>query len=635
MKLRNNKQTLFSKDSRTFTVPHIAERYVLVLLAFGVIGSLIVLATQAATSSIGLEPESGTQSGNVTTENDSLASGGSYIKFGAAYTDIFVSPSGNDNNSGATEALAVKTIAKAITKINGNTRIRIKAGTYIEQLTVQNKSNVIIEPFGDGDVVINGAIPEYLNTVSWTKVQPYIYKRGTAGDQYKADGSNVIYGSDGQQQWTYDSLLKLQIRGTVNNLPGVFINDNFLLGTTGVYVATPTDQAPTGPLYIGGLDPTLYIKDSNNISINSAGSSKLKFMYGSYNISLKNSTNVTIKDLDITGGKSAVLAFDSSNVTVKNNNLHGTFGRNWDWADVKEGNIFNTMENQAVHIKPITKDINNIVVEGNEISGYFNGVNYGGTTAFFIDDSVIANNTIYDNIDDGIEIDSQYRRLVIKGNTVHDAYSPFSATAGAEGPVDVYENLFVANRAVSDDHGAATMGPFYSIKMNNDNTGLVEKNIHFYHNTFYYAGGVSIARRTVDSTPTSTTQGVSFINNIFYSYDGGIIKGTGRASDTIEWDGNVFYSEENVPYNYYAWNSLFDANHTYSNLDAIISGGAMPSTWQGNAEGNPGFNCVTPANAACFRATASITKPGSLQSIPSGFSESTRLNSRTRIGAFE
>lgn len=61
----------------------------------------------------------------------------------------------------------------------------------------------------------------------------------------------------------------------------------------------------------------------------------------------------------------------------------------------------------------------------------------------------------------------------------------------------------------------------------------------------------------------------------------------------------------------------------------------MPSSWKGNIEGNPSFNCVDPLNRTCFRPSASVTKPGAKQAIPSDFTESSRLNARTRLGAFE
>lgn len=638
MKLQDNKPPFISALADGFRSLQRSHQTAIFILGFGVVGVIVVLATHAAITSMSIQPEDGGRSGNVSVESDSSVSGGKYIKFGQQYTDLFVSPSGSDSNSGSQESQPVKTIARAIQRASGNTRIRLMAGTYIETNLIQ-KSDIVIEPYGNGDVTINGAIPEFISGVSWTTVQPGIYKRTISRDEYNSDGSNTIYGSDGQQQWTYPDIAKLLNRGTVNQLPGVFVN-NFALDQA-VYVATSTGQAPTAPLYIGSKTPTLYLKDVDNVTIRSVANARLKLEYGSYNVFVRNSSNVTVNDVDIVGGKSAVLAFDSSNLSIKNNQLHGTFGRNWDWADVKEGNSFNTMENQALQIKAVSKDISGVVVDGNDMSGYFNGVNFDHIDPYFITDSVISNNIVHDSIDDGIEIDAQYKNLAVKGNTVYDVYSPISSTSGAVGPVDVYENVFVANRVISDDHGATTKGPGYPIKMNNvDNPTY--KNIRFYQNTFFYAGGDTQGRYTVHSTAGKETHDVTFLNNIFYSYPGGLIRGTGRAQDNVVWSGNLFYSvkdDPNDPWddNYWSWDSYYNSDNvnTYSSLSQIVNAGKMPSSWKGNIEGNPSFNCVDPLNRTCFRPSASVTKPGAKQAIPSDFTESSRLNARTRLGAFE
>jgi hypothetical protein len=657
MKLRDNKQTLFSKETSIFKLPQKMRRPAVLLLAFSVIGAVIVLVSLAATNSISIEPENGSTSDNACKISDPTASNTSSIRFSQQpcqiYHDIFVSPSGNDSRTGTTEAQAVKTLTKAVALAADFSRIRLMAGTYLEQVTIK-KNNLIIEPYGNGDVEINGAIPEFVNGVSgWTPVQSGIYKYVLTRNEYQSDGGNVIYDSNGQQQWTYSNYAQLLNRQTVNKLPGVFLLNN-LFGVSEVNVATDTGHAPTAPLYIGGANPTIYINGASNISINSAGNSKLKLMYGSHNIFAKNSNDIKINSVEITGGKDAIDIYDTSNVSIKNNQLHGTFSPQWDWADVKEGNTYNTMENQAIQIKSLTKDNSNIVVDGNDMSGYFNGVNFDAISPYFIDNSVISNNKIHDSNDDGIEVDAQYRNLAINGNLVYDVYSPFSSTSyngTAGGPIDVFENVFVANRVVSDDHGATTAGPSFALKMNDYATVPVSKNIHFYYNTFYFSGtnvgptgmGGGNGRLTVDTNPGKEVKDESFINNIFYSYDGGIVRGSGRVADNIQWDGNVFYSAKNYPDNswadnYWAWNSYYSSDNDFNNyptLSSIISAGAMPTQWQGNVEGNPGFNCVDRFDGSCFRASASITKPSSKQPIPSGFTDSSRLNSRTRLGAFE
>lgn len=629
------------------------KRTVVLAVSFAVIGALVVLATRAATNTASFQAESGLCVGNVSCESgDSSASGDGYVKFGQqAYKDLFVNNSSScstcsDSNNGNTEALAVKTIKTAVQKATDYTRIRIKSGTYVETIRIQ-KNNLKIEPYGDGEVTINGAIPEFINGVSWTKVQTGIYKYDLGRDEYSSQG-NTIYGGDGKQQWSYDDLGELKAKKTVNNLSGVFINNNFfnLFGGIGVYVATNTGQPPSAPLYIGSNESTIDISNADNIIINGLSNSKLNVVYGNYNIKAKNSNNIKIANVNVTGGQSGIDITDSSNVLIKDNKVRGTFDRDWDWADVKEYSQ-STMENQGIHIKTNTRDMSNVNTEGNEVSGYFNSVNYSRdyppsgtpyyTSNYTVDNSVISNNILHDSIDDGIEIDGRYNNLVVKGNKVYDTYSPFSATGAKNGNVYVYENLFVADRVISDRHGAIRIGPSYALKMNGEGEPVENKNMYLYHNTFYFAGN-SNHRRTIESLPTSVTKNVSFTNNIFYSTEGGILRGTGKASDNIKYNGNVFYSPVSDPdpdnANFYAWNSYYDNLNSYPSLSAIISGGKLPGGWVGNAEGNPGFNCVIPTNASCFKPSAGITL-SSRQTIDGAFAESDRLNNRTRIGAFE
>lgn len=640
MKLRNTKRSLFSKASGGLRFPNISKRSIILLLSFGSIGALIVLAAHASTNSVSLESESGVKSGNVCAQSDLAASGKSLVRFGGVCKDIFVSTKGNDFNDGSTEALAVKTVTKAVALATGPARIRLMAGTYTETVSIQ-KNDLTIEPFGNGDVNIIGAIPEFISGVGWSYVQPGIYKYTLNRAEFRPDG-NPIYDSNGKQQWSYPDIFQFSNRATVNNLPGVFLLNNFF-GVSDVYVATSTGQPPVAPLYIGALRPTIDILNANNIKINGISGSKLQISYGSTNIRVNNSTNISITNVDVNCGMPGISAVDTSNLTIKNNIIHGTFDRTWTYSDVKDKPGTRSMEHEGVLVRANTKNVSNIVVDSNQVSAYFDGIQFTNLDGvnYTIDDSVISNNVIHDLSADGIEADSPFRNLVVKGNIVYDAYSPYSSAVAYVGPIYVYENLFVANRVDNVDPtnvdytGMTTIGPSFSIKMNHGD--VATENIHFYNNTFYFEGigNTGGFRKTVDSTPTVQSKNVSFTNNIFYSYNGGILYGTGRAQDNVKWNGNVFYSEKNNADNYFAWNSLMGTGNSFPSLSSIVSSGKLPAQWTGNVEGNPNFNCVAPTTNSCFRPSATLTKPSSLQPIPNEYAESNRLNNRTRIGAFE
>lgn len=612
-------------------------KYVYAFVAIVIFGLITLALSKAATSSVGIEAENGV--GTARTFGDDSASGGNGIRFGQPYKDLFVSTSGNNAKDGSTQANAVQTIKRAVELSNGPTRIRILAGTYIEQIVIQ-KNDLIIEPFGNGDVTVNGAIPEFISGVNWIYVDNGVWRHDLGRDEFAPDG-NTIYTADGKQQWSYPDYFQLMGKQTVNQLPGVFVNNSWLNG--GVLVATSNGQPPTAPLYIGGRTATFDIQSANNISLNSVSGSKLKIMYGNANILARSSNNITVDGVDITGGGAGIGAFDTSNVTIKNSTIHGGFERTWDGSDVKERAGSKTMENQAIIVRATSKDISNIVIDNNHTYGYWAGIHFptlfarSTDTRYYNSNSVISNNLVHDHAGPGIEPEAPFKNLIVRGNTVYDSFEPFSPTPASVGPTYVYENLFIANRPGINGNGVLVWSPSYSIKMQNDSVDL-PGNIHFYYNTLYFAGNSGNLRKTVQSTAGLLTKDATFTNNIFYSYEGGIVRGTGRVEDGSDWDGNVFYSQVLANDNYFAWNSLYDpadTSHRYQSLGQIVSGGAMPSQWVGNVEGNPSFNCVLVTNRDCFKASASITKPSSMQMVPGSYPESGRLNSRTRIGAFE
>lgn len=615
-------------------------KYAYVMLAAMVLGIITMLFSKALSpSNLNVEPENGSAPGM--SISDSSASNGGAVRFGQTYQSLYVSTSGSDSNNGQSQATALLTIGAAVQKATGYTRIRVLAGTYIETIRIQ-KNNLIIEPFGNGDVVINGAIKEFINgAVSWQNVQTGIYKTTLPRVDHVTDQSSTIYAGNGDQWWSYNSLNGLLNRQTKNNLPGVRMEHQLFTGNSEVYVATDDNQPPDVPLYIGGAWPTIDIQNADNIRINSLANAKLKITYGNNNIQIRNSSNVTIDNTEIIGGTYGIYAYDSTNLNFKNNSLKGKFGRTWTFSDVK--NYPASMENAAIIVRANTKNISNIVTDGNDISGYWAAIYYqtldnllspSSPDKFYNENSLIVGNTVHDIAGPGIETEAYLRNLIVKGNVVYDAGEAYSPAPVRDGPVYVYQNLFVANRVMLDVLGEATSGPGQAIKMNNDHV-VPPENIHFYFNTFYYAGNDTNAMKTVHTTPSVLTQNVSFTNNIFYSLDGGILRGSGRAVDGVEFDGNIFYSEQASAKKFFAWNSYYDEVHSYASLGAIIGANAMPSQWQANVEGNPNFNCVDFTNATCFKPGASIAKPSILQPIPSGYAESARLNSRSTLGAFE
>jgi hypothetical protein len=93
-------------------------------------------------------------------------------------TTYYVSPTGNDANTGTTDGAtgAFKTIQKTADVMVAGDICRIHAGTYRETVIPSNSgvsgSPIVYEPFGDGDVIIDGTDP----VTGWTLYSGSIYK---------------------------------------------------------------------------------------------------------------------------------------------------------------------------------------------------------------------------------------------------------------------------------------------------------------------------------------------------------------------------------------------------------------------------------------------------------------------------
>lgn len=169
------------------------------LIAFALIGVIVLSQTHAATQSVSTEPEEGLFAGCIQERDDASASGGSYVEFASSAScsqdnsgntipdtnyaipagAIFMSPSGSDKNSssvdgndandGKSEAQPVRTINNALAKVANGGTVVMRGGEYRDwnfgsnqQVTFQGKSFTIqaypheAPWFNGSDVVSDG-----------------------------------------------------------------------------------------------------------------------------------------------------------------------------------------------------------------------------------------------------------------------------------------------------------------------------------------------------------------------------------------------------------------------------------------------------------------------------------------------
>ena len=143
--------------------------YLIVMIVAGGIGLGLQLASRAATPTASVEPETGVLSSCASKVSDTTASGGSAIRFGSGCSGapgsldasgatipdtnyvvpagaIFMSPSGNDSNSG-TQSAPVKTINKAVSLVPAGGTIVMRAGTYRDWYNSSGNSAIVTKGF--------------------------------------------------------------------------------------------------------------------------------------------------------------------------------------------------------------------------------------------------------------------------------------------------------------------------------------------------------------------------------------------------------------------------------------------------------------------------------------------------------
>ena len=120
---------------------------------------------------------------------------------------VYVSPNGNDNNSGEVNN-EFATIAHALSELKNRMVVpHLKAGTYHEELVLANYQNITIKPYLTDEVILDGTVA--ING-SWTETSP---------------GSNIYVTSWSQDIWQLFIDNEQQVNARWPNAQ--FYDDNF------------------------------------------------------------------------------------------------------------------------------------------------------------------------------------------------------------------------------------------------------------------------------------------------------------------------------------------------------------------------------------------------------------------------
>lgn len=212
------------------------------VVAFALVGVLLLTASHAATPTANFEAEAGTRSGNASIVSDSTASSSSAVKFSVAAGTCTTStpnvPGGPDNNGGcwpsaATTGVPAGTTLTNYTGCSGGVTYITTPNTVIDSKTV----NCDIAVQTTGVVIknskVNGAIntPEdssYSFSVTDSEINSGVVEEATVGT-------------------THITLLRVNIRGGETSL--------YCYMTCDIRDSYIHDQAyfPTGPSHLGGI----------------------------------------------------------------------------------------------------------------------------------------------------------------------------------------------------------------------------------------------------------------------------------------------------------------------------------------------------------------------------------------------
>jgi parallel beta-helix repeat protein len=335
------------------------------LISVAIIGSLALVLTHAATPSVGIEVESGTQSGT-TLVADGTASGGTAVKLGGP--SFFVAMTGSDSSNGSSTT-PWKTIQHAIDTAPASANIIIAAGSYQpfnaskagQQIGGASGATVTVAG-GSGirDIVLISANNVKVSNLTITGCVP---------------NSNPTGGFEDQPS------------------TGVRVND----GTSGVIVSALT---------VANSDTTL----------NTQG---LKF--GCYGIFIHNATNTSIDGNNIHhNGYGVDVVGGGSGVVIKNNQIHDNdvIIRNNTAGNDDFGAVAIGFAQVTGTPGPIAE--NNTMYNNQGPSNDY-GTDGGGFEIFNASNLTLRNNTIYNNeniLETGTQSGGSCKNNAFTGNTV-------------------------------------------------------------------------------------------------------------------------------------------------------------------------------------------------------------------------
>jgi hypothetical protein len=401
---------------------------------------------------------------NVTTRADSFPE--------ATGTVYHVSTTGDDGNSGASQALSFKTLAKALSVAQAGDEVQLHQGHYYEGNLNAPRSGTATQPIvirsAPGEqAVLDGTDPAFSPTFTVHNAAGGVYKTPTTATPINAY-------VDGEHLFRYKTLADLEANKW--NAAGYYADG------TNLYVRFPDGNAPdehtvTLPKHSTGLT----LENKNHIQIRD-----LEIAYfgsGSFQrgIYIDGGDNNLIDGCDIHHTNIGVAFKRAANHNVvQNNHFHEETAEPWTFEQVK--NDADDYEAGAIYIYGSNQPNTGNVIRNNLMEHMFDGVHLysadaaGPTTQMDFHDNIVRH-----TIDDAIETDGAGSNNRIYNNRLSDFLTGISVAPAQGGPTYLIRNVLT-------DWDDTESGDFegYPFKFN-VNSGLSIDWVYLYHNTAYTA----------------------------------------------------------------------------------------------------------------------------------------------------
>lgn len=253
------------------------------IVAFGVIGTLLLTSSHATTPTANFETENGTVAGCATKVADSTASGGQAVKFSGCNTGstgapsanagaslpisynlssltgtvVYVATNGSDSNSGSVSS-PYATLSKAISAAPSGGTIVIRGGTYRGQANLSISKTLKIIAYPGETPVFNGAAA-VSSTSGWTASGSLSYRSYTP--MPVTDGSGISF-----------TTCKNQSSSCMGKYP-----DQVWVGSTEYRQVGSQSAVVSGTFWVDSTNNRLYMLSSDVSKGNIEVSSQRKF----------------------------------------------------------------------------------------------------------------------------------------------------------------------------------------------------------------------------------------------------------------------------------------------------------------------------------------------------------------------